>query len=78
MKKMPLTIIRPLCLCQEMDIRYYAEARNYQKQVIRCPHENDTNRHAVSDLFNRFEQLNPEARYSIFHALKNSNKLTEY
>ena len=25
MKKMPLTIIRPLCLCQEKDIRRYAE-----------------------------------------------------
>ena len=30
MRKMPLTIIRPLCLCQEADIRAYAELQGYE------------------------------------------------
>ena len=78
MQKMPLTVIRPLCLCKEADIRSYAEGQKYQKQIKRCPYEHDTNRHAAAELFAHFEQLNPEARYSIFHALESSDKLTEY
>ena len=37
MRKMPLTIIRPLCLCQEADIRAYAEQQGYEKQLNQCP-----------------------------------------
>ena len=33
MRKMPQTIIRPLCLCQEADIRAYAEQQGYEKQL---------------------------------------------
>ncbi len=78
MKKMPLTIIRPLCLCHEIDIQAYAEANHYEKQVKRCPYEDTTNRTTAAKLFAHLEQLNPEARYSIWHALENANKLIEY
>ena len=78
MKKMPLTIIRPLCLCQEADIRAYAEAHHYERQRKQCPYEHDTNRTTAAELFARLEQLNPEVRYSIFHALEVDKKLTEY
>ena len=78
MKKMPLTIIRPLCLCQEADIRQYAELQHYEKQLKLCPYEKDTNRAAVEGLFQQMQQLNKEARYSIWHALEEEEKLTEY
>ena len=78
MKKMPLSVIRPLCLCQEADIRTYAEQQGYQKQLKQCPYEHDTNRTAVQSLFNHMQQLNPEARYSIQNALEAAGKLTEY
>ena len=78
MKKMPLSVIRPLCLCQEADIRTYAEQQGYQKQLKQCPYEHDTNRTAIQSLFNHMQQLNPEARYSIQNALEAAGKLTEY
>ena len=78
MRKMPLTIIRPLCLCQEDDIRLYAEQQNYEKQLKQCPYEHDSNRTTAQELFSRMQQLNPEARYSIWNALEAENKLIEY
>ena len=78
MKKMPLTIIRPLCLCHEDDIRLYAKEHHYKKQLKLCPYEHETNRATARELFARMEQLNPEARYCIWRALESYNKLTEY
>ena len=78
MKKMPLTIIRPLCLCQESDIRQYAEEQHYEKQLKLCPYEKDTNRTTAEGLFQQMQQLNKEARYSIWHALEQEEKLIEY
>ena len=77
MRKMPLTIIRPLCLCQEADIQAFAEEQGYEKQLKRCPYEHDTHRTSVQQLFSDMQQLNPEARYSIWHALESEQKLTE-
>ena len=37
MQKMPLTIIRPLALCQEDDIRAYARSHQYLEQKKKCP-----------------------------------------
>ena len=78
MKKMPLTIIRPLCLCQEADIQQYAEEQHYEKQLKLCPYEKATNRTTAQSLFQQLEQLNPEARYSLWHALEQEEKLVEY
>ena len=78
MKKMPLTIIRPLCLCHETDIQAYARQQQYEQQIKRCPYEDTTNRKQSEALFARLEELNPEARYSIWHALENAQKLIEY
>jgi tRNA(Ile)-lysidine synthase TilS/MesJ len=77
LEKMPLTLIRPLALCTESDIRAYAETHNYQKQNKQCPYEQQTNRTAIPNLFQQLEQLNPEARYSIWHALEKADKLME-
>ena len=78
MKKMPLTIIRPLCLCHEDDIRLYSKEHHYEKQLKLCPYEHETNRTTARELFARMEQLNPEARYCIWRALESDNKLIEY
>ena len=78
MRKMPLTIIRPLCLCREDDIRAYAEAQHYAKQLKQCPYEHTTNRTMARQLFEHMQQLNPEARYTLWRALEADNKLTEY
>ncbi len=78
MQKMPLTIIRPLCLCCEDDIRQYAATHQYQKQPKLCPFEHETNRTAIQELFAHMQRMNPEARYTIWRALESENKLIEY
>ena len=78
MRKMPLTIIRPLCLCAEDDIRAYAEEQGYQKQLKQCPYEHDTNRTDIQEVYQHLQQLNPEVRYSIWNALEAAGKLVEY
>ena len=77
MRKMPLSIIRPLCLIDKADIRRYAELRGYQKVVKLCPYEHDTHRTAIANLFADMERMNPEARFSIWKALESAKKLTE-
>lgn len=78
MRKMPLTIIRPLCLCQEANIQAYANAHHYKKQLKLCPYEHDSNRTTAVELFDHMKAMNEEARYSIFHALEADGKLIEY
>ena len=77
MKKMPLEIIRPLCMCNEADIAQFAEENNYQKQTKRCPYERDSHRDSMRHIFEELEQLNPEARYSIWNALHSAGKLID-
>ncbi len=77
LRKMPLQIIRPLCLVPEQMIRSYAELSGYQKMVKLCPYERDTNRTTARQLFEQAEQLNPEVRYSLWNALERDGKLIE-
>ena len=77
MRKMPLTIIRPLCMIEETDIKAYAEMQGYQKQAKLCPYETDSHRTDIKRLFEQMEQINPEARFSIWRALNTENKLIE-
>lgn len=77
MRKMPLSIIRPLCMVEESDIVSYAELRGYEKQVKRCPYEHDTNRTEMEKLFREIQQKNPDARHSMWNALNRDNKLVE-
>ena len=77
LRKMPLQIIRPLCLVPEQTIRRYAELSGYQKLVKLCPYERDTNRTTARQLFEQAEQLNPEVRYSLWNALERDGKFIE-
>ena len=77
MHKMPLTIIRPLCLIEEADIKAYAEIKGYQKQKKICPYETNSHRTDIKRLYDEIEIINPEARYSIWRALNAENKLIE-
>ena len=77
MKKMPLAIIRPLCLCHEADIRDCAEAQHYQPQKKLCPYDTDTHRTSIHAVYEQMNQLNPEFRYSLWHALEREGKLVE-
>lgn len=77
MRKMPLTIIRPLCLQRESDLRLYADNNLFKKQKKLCPYETDSHRSDMRDVFNKIEAMTQEARYSVWNALEKNGKLVE-
>lgn len=76
MEKMPLQMIRPLCLIEEKDIAHYASLRGYEKQAKSCPFEKESSRTQMKQLLTQLEQLNPNVRDSIWGAMENIK--TEY
>lgn len=68
--KMPLTIIRPLCMIKESNIVAFAAERGYEKQKKLCPYDSGTNRTTMKQLFAEIESLNPEARANVWRALQ--------
>ena len=77
MRKMPLSIIRPLCLMRESDIARYAELSGYEKQMKNCPYEKDSTRTGILQVYQQMEMLNPEVRFSLWNALNAEGKLVE-
>ena len=71
MEKMPIQMIRPLCLIEEKDLTRYAELSGYQKQIKLCPLEKASNRAVIKELLKQFETLNPNVRESIYGAMEN-------
>ena len=71
MEKMPLQLIRPLCLIDEADIITYAAMRGYEKQAKLCPFEHVSSREKVKQLLEDIKALNPEAVDSLYGALTN-------
>lgn len=65
----PIEIIRPLCLVQESWIRAEAEALGFTGQKVLCPYEEETKRHDTGLILRQIEEMNPEARYSMWRAM---------
>ena len=71
MEKMPIEMIRPLCLIEEKDVERYAELSDYQKQEKLCPLEKVSSRAEVKELLKQLEKFNPNVRDSIYGAMEN-------
>lgn len=71
LKKMPLRIIRPLCLIPEADIIAYAQMRGYEKQSKLCPFEHESAREKAKDLLAQMKALNPDALSTLYNAMTN-------
>lgn len=71
MKKFDMTLIRPMCLVHETDLVEMARIRAYRKQIKNCPYESQSNRSDMKQLLKSLEQLNPEARYSLWSSMNN-------
>lgn len=76
MDKMPLQIIRPLCLIDEAELKAYAAEQGYLRQEKLCPFEHVSSREKVKELLRTIKAINPEAADSIYAALTNIK--TEY
>ena len=75
MDHIAITIIRPLCLIKEQDIIAYATSKQYKDQIKKCPFEHKSNRTEMKKIFSQIERINPEARFSLWHALMKEGKL---
>ena len=71
MRKFDMTIIRPMCLVHEADLIELAKIHNYRKQLKNCPYETDSHRSDIKEVLHRLEELNPEARYSLWSSMNN-------
>lgn len=65
-----VTVVRPLCLVPEERIKNVAVALELPEQKVRCPYEETTRRKDMEDVLHHLETLNPEARYSLWHAME--------
>ena len=66
-----MTIIRPMCLVYESDLLELAQIRGYRKQVKNCPYEVQSHRSNMKDILHQLEEMNPEARYSLWGSMAN-------
>lgn len=73
MEHYPINLIRPLCLVPEALIREFATTEGIQPPVRQCPYENTTRRTTMTEFLHQLEAINPEARYSLLHALQKAN-----
>lgn len=70
MRRMPLAIIRPLCLIDETDISHMAELNHYEKPQRLCPYEHLSQRDTLARMVDEMERVNPEVRHSIWRAIE--------
>ena len=68
MEHYDLSIIRPLCLLKEDDIREYALSQMWKEQTRRCPYEENTQRKHVGEVLRQMLMLSPEVRYNLWHS----------
>ena len=71
MRKFDMTIIRPMCLVHESDLIAMAALRGFRKQIKNCPYEKDSHRSDMKGIIAALEQMNPEARYSLWSSMNN-------
>lgn len=75
--KMPISIIRPLCLQHEDDLRHLAKTESFQPLNKECPYDHQSARTSIQELLDTMQRLNPESRHSLWHALEKAGKLVE-
>ena len=71
MRKFDMTIIRPMCLIPESDLIELAQLHMYMKQVRNCPYETVSHRSGMKEVLKKIEEMNPEARYSLWSSMNN-------
>lgn len=76
MEKFDMTIIRPLCLISESEMKEMEQLFGYKKQIKNCPYEKESSRKDAKDLIRELEKWNPEVRQSIWASMHNIK--TEY
>ena len=74
MIKFDMSIIRPMCLLSENEITELGAIRKFKKQIKNCPYEKVSNRAAFKKIVSLLNEINPEARYSLWNSMTNIQK----
>lgn len=69
--KFNMSIIRPLALISEKEMKEMERIRTYQKQIKNCPYEKDSSRRDAKNLVTELEKWNPNVRQNIWAAMEN-------
>lgn len=69
--KFDITLIRPLALISEKEMKEMERIRDYQKQTKNCPYEKDSSRRDAKNIIAELEKWNPNVRQSIWAAMEN-------
>lgn len=77
MRKFDMTIIRPLAMISEADLKKWAALNCYQPVVKICPFDDVSNRTHIERVVDEMERLNDDYRHSLWHALYKSGALVE-
>lgn len=77
MRKMPLSIIRPLCNVPETMIKAWAQQEDYSPVVKVCPHDTASHRHEAAQLMTTLEHFSTDVRANLWHALLKDGKLEQ-
>ena len=60
-----------LTMVHEADLMELAQVRGYRKQVKNCPYESQSSRSTMKGILKQLEEMNPEARYSLWGSMTN-------
>lgn len=71
MDKFDMTIIRPLALISESEMKEMERILEFEKQIKNCPFEKDSSRRDAKKLISDLEKWNPDIRQSIWAAMEN-------
>ena len=77
MRKMPLTIIRPLCKVDECDLKEWSNIFSYQPLLKVCPYDSDSHRTDMTKVVTALQDIAPEFKNNSWHALVKENKMIE-
>ena len=58
-------------LVKPADLMELAQVRGYRKQVKNCPYESQSSRSTMKGILKQLEEMNPEARYSLWGSMTN-------
>lgn len=70
MDKMPLQVIRPLCLIDELDLQEFALQKQYPPQQKNCPYEQSSHRPDVRALLEELETRFPGVKDSLWASMQ--------
>lgn len=70
----PVTIIRPMCRVEESLVARYAVLAGLMGQKVPCPYDHATQRSTMTGLLRQLEEITPEARHNLWHAVMGESK----